>query len=197
MADEPTLITLTVSHFSEKARWALQRCGIAYTEEAHAPGFHRVAVKAAGGRGPVPCLRLPPVAGTSGAGCVDQSTPIMHWADEQCTAAGRPPPAGPLFPPGARGAEVERLCAEWDRRLGPATRLWAYSHSLYVPATGEALVAPPVPTLERFVMRWGGWRVMRRVMAKARGRGCACRAACGGESLVARWLNDTQTAPFA
>lgn len=130
----PALITLPVSHYAEKARWALQRYCIDFTEEAHAPGPHRAAVKAAGGKGSVPCLRLPreagpaPAAGSSPQpGFVDGSTPILRWADQQtaaaAAAAGRPPPL-PLFPAGAVGEEVAALCKGFDDRLGPATRVW-------------------------------------------------------------------------
>lgn len=185
MADttKPVLLTLTVSHFCEKARWALQRCGIEYTEEAHVPVAHRIACKAAGGRGSVPCLRLQPAADgpsstssvsdpssdSSSPGCVDQSTPIMRWADQQCTAAGRCSPEAALFPPEERGAEVEHWCAQLDKSLGPATRIWAYSHLLYSSLVADAMVAPPVPATERFLLRWGGWLLVRRMMAKVWG----------------------------
>lgn len=90
-ADErPVLITLRLSHFAEKARWALQRYGIPFTEEAHAPGPHRVAAKAAGGKGSVPCLRLPaaPAAADNPQPTyVDGSTPILRWVDRQAAAA--------------------------------------------------------------------------------------------------------------
>lgn len=171
------MITLGVSHFCEKARWALQRYALEFREEAHAPMFHRGACKAAGGWGSVPCLRLPQPAADSGAGsdsgpsCVDQSTPILRWVDSRCAAeaaaGGRSPPP-PLFPPGAAGAEVERLCGEFDSRLGPAARRWAYSHLLYTPAISAAMAAPPVPALERRAMASGGWWLTRRLMAKVR-----------------------------
>ena len=113
-----------LSHFVEKARWGLQRLGVPYVEEVHAPGFHGFAVRAAGGRRSVPCLRLPTPPTDADAGtlpgprCLDGSTSILRWADEQAAAAasveGRAP-SPPLFPPGAEGAEVERLCTEFDR----------------------------------------------------------------------------------
>lgn len=184
----PALITLGVSHFCEKARWALQRFGLHYVEEAHAPGFHRPAIRACGGRGTVPCLRLPapplpesasPSASATHAGlqCVDQSTPIMRWADSQAQAAAaeaQHPLPPPLFPPGPAGVEVERLCREFDRKLGRAVRLWAYSHLLYTSSIAQAMVAPPapgatVPAVERFVLRCGGWLLLRRMMAKGMG----------------------------
>lgn len=139
MSDQrPVLITLPVSHYAEKARWGLQRYSIDFAEEAHAPGPHRAAVQAAGGKGSVPCLRLPRATATAAAGsgaasgsaqptCVDQSTPILRWVDQQAAAAaaaaGRPAPP-PLFPPGTAGDEVAALCDDFDRRLGPATRAW-------------------------------------------------------------------------
>ena len=120
----PVLITMGLSHFVEKARWGLQRLGVPYVEEVHAPGFHGFAVRAAGGRRSVPCLRLPTPPTDADAGtlpgprCLDGSTSILRWADEQAAAAasveGRAP-SPPLFPPGAEGAEVERLCTEFDR----------------------------------------------------------------------------------
>ena len=181
-AKDVALITMGVSHFCEKARWALQRYGMPFTEEVHAPGAHRLAVKAAGGRGSVPCLRLPrPPAAAGGApssgsaqqqaapACIDESTPILRWVDEECAAAaaaaGQPPPP-PLFPPGAQGAEAARLCHQLDRQMGPAVRVWAYSHLLYTPAIAQAMVAPPVPALERLALRCGGWLLLRRLMAK-------------------------------
>lgn len=166
-----------ISHYAEKARWALQRYGLPFVEEAHAPGPHRFACKAAGGRGSVPCLRLPPSASSSGAdgqhsSCVDESTPILRWVDQQvgqrAAAAGQPPPP-PLFPAGPAGEQVEQLVQRFDRQLGPAVRVWAYSHLLFTPAIAQAMVAPPVPAHERWLLRCGGWWVLRRLMVKVWG----------------------------
>jgi hypothetical protein len=159
---------------------------VPFAEEAHVPGAHRPAAKAAGGRGSVPCLRLPPrqaVADAPGSSngeqkaaapaCIDQSTPILRWVDEQCAAAaaaaGQPPPS-PLFPAGPQGAEADRLCQQFDRKLGPPVRVWAYSHLLYTPAIAQAMVTPPVPALERWALRCGGWLLLRHLMAKVGGR---------------------------
>ena len=35
----PTLITISFSHYCEKARWALDRCGIEFRERANLPLF--------------------------------------------------------------------------------------------------------------------------------------------------------------
>src|SRR5215210_3065100 len=39
------LVTLPISHYCEKARWALERAGIAYREERHVQGVHRIAAR--------------------------------------------------------------------------------------------------------------------------------------------------------
>lgn len=178
----PTLFTIPLSHYCEKARWGLERYSVPFSEEPHAPGFHRAAAKAAGGRGSVPVLRLPPGSGSGGAGaagCVDESTPILRWVDTQAAIAAAAAAAGgqgqaqenqrevlpPLFPPGPEGQEVERLCREFDSQLGPAARRWVYFHLLYNPGMGGVITAPPVPAWERAVLRWGGWLLLRPLMA--------------------------------
>ncbi len=39
------LITIPLSHYCEKARWALDRVALPYREEPHAPLLHRLATK--------------------------------------------------------------------------------------------------------------------------------------------------------
>ena len=51
-----TLVTISISHYCEKARWALDRAGLAYEERRHLPALHRVAVKRAGGNLTAPVL---------------------------------------------------------------------------------------------------------------------------------------------
>jgi glutathione S-transferase len=46
-----TLITIPISHFCEKARWALDRAGVDYEERAHLQIPQWAAVKRAGAAG--------------------------------------------------------------------------------------------------------------------------------------------------
>lgn len=47
---KPRLVTIPISHYCEKARWALERAGIDYEERRHLQLFHYVpAILAAGG----------------------------------------------------------------------------------------------------------------------------------------------------
>jgi glutathione S-transferase len=112
------LITIPISHYCEKARWALDRAGLPYREERHVQGIHRLAARRAGGGATVPVL-------VAGDGVLGQSREILAWVDR------RVPPERRLFPADAgERAEVERLCARFDDELGPKGRRLMYVHML-------------------------------------------------------------------
>jgi glutathione S-transferase len=52
---ENRLVTIPISHYCEKARWALDRAGVPYREEAHIQAVHRLATRRAGGGVTAPC----------------------------------------------------------------------------------------------------------------------------------------------
>ncbi len=52
----PLLVTIPISHYCEKARWALDRAGIAYREQPHIQLIHIAAARRAGGGRTVPVL---------------------------------------------------------------------------------------------------------------------------------------------
>lgn len=160
-APAPVLITLPLSHFCEKARWGMQRYGIAFSEDGHAPLFHMWAVQSAGGKGSVPVLKLPPPEGA----CVDGSTAILRWVDERT----RDKEALPRLFPADTEAEVTRLCDLFDTKLGPATRRWAYSYLLFKGTCLEAITAPPVPMFESIALHCGLWYLIRSRMATVSG----------------------------
>jgi glutathione S-transferase len=112
------LITIPISHYCEKARWALERAGLPYREERHVQGIHRVAARRAGGGATVPVLVTP-------EGVLSDSADILAWVD------ARTPPRQRLFPaePHARH-EIERLCQRLDHELGPKGRRLMYVHVL-------------------------------------------------------------------
>jgi glutathione S-transferase len=112
------LITIPISHYCEKARWALDRAGMTYREERHIQGVHRFAARRAGGGMTVPVLVTPD-------GVLGESEEILAWVDR------RTPPEHRLFPadPDARD-EVERVCRRLDAELGPRGRRLMYIHML-------------------------------------------------------------------
>lgn len=129
------LITIPFSHFCEKARWALDWCGVPYVERACLPGLHLRHTRRIGGR-TVPAL----IRGDGGA--LTDSTEILRWADAQAPAGKK------LLPTDAAArAEADAFEDELDEQLGPATRLWAYAHGLRNRPMLRAMVAPSFPRL--------------------------------------------------
>jgi glutathione S-transferase len=114
MAKTPILITIPISHYCEKARWALDRAGIAYRERAHLQVIHWIFVARAGGR---------------------KTAPVLVWGDrvfadsaeivEEASARAQPDRA--LFPDDPVAAtEVRGLQRDYDKFLGLEGRRWMY-----------------------------------------------------------------------
>jgi glutathione S-transferase len=109
------LVTIPISHFCEKARWALERARIPYVERAHLQVIHRFAVRRAGGGTTAPVL-------VCGDRVLADSADILEEADSRA-AQGRG-----LYPrdPG-EAAEVRALQRDFDQTLGPEARRWMYN----------------------------------------------------------------------
>jgi glutathione S-transferase len=111
-----TLITIPLSHYCEKARWALDRVALPYREEPHAPLLHRFATQRSDG-GTVPVL-------VHGSSRFSDSTDILVHAD--AIRGG-----DLLFPRDAElRRQVDALEERFDTELGPHVRRWAYAHLL-------------------------------------------------------------------
>jgi glutathione S-transferase len=124
---KPTLVTIRVSHYCEKARWALERAGVGFVEEAHPPLLHLAATVPRGGRS-VPMLVTP-------HGTLRDSVAILAHADRLG------PKEKTLFPEDPRlAAEAEALCKRFDADLGPAVRRILYDDILGVPALERAIL---------------------------------------------------------
>jgi glutathione S-transferase len=110
------LVTIALSHYCEKARWALDRVGLPYREQPHVPLLHRLAT-ARGEAGTVPVL-------VHGARRWADSTQILEHADAHQGG-------GLLY---SRDIALRSEVAAWEERfdseLGPHTRRWAYAHLL-------------------------------------------------------------------
>ncbi len=114
-----TLVTLPGSHYVEKARWALQLCGLPFDEEPHAPGFHMLYTE----RGSVPLLRRT-IAGES-IPPLRESGEIVRYAHDNATSGIA------LWPTDAHEREeIDRLSLLCDETLGPATR-WGNFGAVY------------------------------------------------------------------
>lgn len=137
------LVTIPISHYCEKARWALERARIPYREERHVQGIHQIAARRAGGGPTVPVLVTPDDV-------LGESREILDWVDERTPAEQRLFPAEP-----AERAEVEKLCARFDEVLGPSGRRLMYVHMLAQPKLMLRFNNEGVPRWEDRALRWG------------------------------------------
>jgi glutathione S-transferase len=150
------LVTIPISHYCEKARWALDRAGMPYREEPHVQGIHNVASRLAGGKGTVPVLVTP-------GGAIGESEEIVTWVDAGLPAEQR------LFPqdPDAR-REVESVCRRLDEELGPRGRRLMYVHMLARPELALRFNNSGVPSWEDRAIRWG-FPLFRRLINRVLG----------------------------
>jgi glutathione S-transferase len=115
MSELPTLITIPISHYCEKARWALDWAGIPYQERAHLQVIHWIPVTRAGGNKTAPVF-------------VWENRVFADSADIVEEASAKAAPDRSLFPgdPTA-AAEVRALQSDFDTHLGPEGRRWMYN----------------------------------------------------------------------
>jgi glutathione S-transferase len=144
----PVLWHLKVSHYNEKARWALDHKRVAHRRRAVTPGRHvRIAKRLTGGR-TFPVLELDGRA-------IGDSTRIIEELE-------RRHPEPPLYPADAadrrRARELEEL---FDEELGPYARLLVVAH----------LVPEPDLFLSTFTPDLGGVRRRIALAAAPRMRG--------------------------
>jgi glutathione S-transferase len=107
------LVTIPLSHYCEKARWALDLAGVPYREDGWAPCLHRLGLMRYR-------ATTAPVLVVGDGTVLRESTDIVRHADD---VAGLR-----LFGhDAAERAEIEALMARYDERLGPSARLGVYA----------------------------------------------------------------------
>ncbi|MEM6972972.1 MAG: glutathione S-transferase N-terminal domain-containing protein [Pseudomonadota bacterium] len=154
--ETPTLMVFAISHYCEKARWALDRLGIAYKVRTLPAGVHVAVLRRAGAlRSTVPALVL------SDGTVVQGSSEIIDWAEAEA-AAGRG--NGTALTPLARGVDGAAI----ERRIGEVAatnvRRWYYSDALFeAPGQVRSLFMRDLQGPERVLMRLG-WPALRRLM---------------------------------
>lgn len=150
------LITIPISHYCEKARWALDRSGLPYREDRHVQGVHRVVARRAGGGTTVPVL-------VTREGVLGESELILDWVDKRLPAQQR------LFPAERDAREaVLRLCRRFDAGLGPRGRRVMYVHMLAQRDLALRFNNQGVPPWEDRAVRWG-WPLMAGFVRHALG----------------------------
>ncbi len=150
------LITIPISHYCEKARWALDRAGMAYREEPHVQGLHRVAARPAGAGNTVPVLVTPD-------GVLGESEEIISWVDRRLGPDRR------LLPSEADALEeVLGLCRRFDGDLGVRARRLMYVHMLAARKLALRFNNQGVPRWEDVMLR-SAWPLMSGFVARELG----------------------------
>ena len=148
----PVLWHLKVSHYNEKARWALDYKRVPHVRRAVEPGRHRAIARKLTGSTTFPVLVL-------GGEAIGDSTRIIE-------ALERRHPDPPLYPadPQARRRALE-LEDFFDEQLGPYTRLLVVHHALADPDLMLGMFTPDLSRGRRLVARAMFGLLRRRLKA--------------------------------
>jgi glutathione S-transferase len=150
-AAPPVLWHLKVSHFNEKARWALDYKGVPHVRRAAIPGRHEAIAKRLAGTSTFPVLVLDGKA-------IGDSTQIIEALERQHPD----PPLYPADPVARRRAlAIEDF---FDEELGPHSRLLVISRILPDPTLFLGTFAPGLPRHRRIRARLMFPLIRRRVV---------------------------------
>jgi cytochrome P450/glutathione S-transferase len=114
----PRMLSIPVSPYCELACWVLDRLGIPYEEECHAPVFNVIASYRYGGGSVVPLV-------DTGETVLQDARQVVNYYDAR-TPAGRR-----LWPePSKARSEARELFDFFFETFGTAVRAWAYAYML-------------------------------------------------------------------
>jgi glutathione S-transferase len=132
--ETPTLWQIDISHYAEKARWALEYKGVDHARRSILPGTH-IPIALILTRGAQPTMPVMQIEGRT----IGDSTEIIAALEARY-------PEPPLYPldaeERARAIELE----EWfDENLGPHTRLLPFHELIQEPELFAEIAAESVP----------------------------------------------------
>jgi glutathione S-transferase len=144
----PVLYVFNISHYCEKARWALDYFGIAHEVRHVMPGAHRAIAKKLGAkRGTVPFFQ-------TDEGMVAGSSAIIDWCEVH--NAGKRPSLAGADPEAVRAIE-KRL----DDVVGVHVRRFYYSDALInAPASVRPIFSDGLPMWQRAAVTLGWSRIV-------------------------------------
>lgn len=151
---KPVLYIFAISHYCEKACWALDRLGVDHQTEYLAPGPHQwVARKLGARRSSLPILAV-------GDKTVQGSANIIDWADAASNGSRRLTPE-----------QAPEQCLAIEKRLddiaGVHVRRYFYSEALVDhPATVRPIFTRHLPLAQKLIVNVT-WSLVRRLMIRA------------------------------
>lgn len=167
------LLTIPISHYCERARWALDRAGIEYREEQHIQFFHVRHARKLSASSSVPILQ------TTQGEVLDESAEIVRYA-----AAHAASDRAPLYPVSAAGRqEVESVERQFEDRLGRATRRVIYWNLLRWGRAGLRFNRADAPAWEHNLL-WLLFPLLRPGFFRSQGINAASAAAARDEVLA-------------
>ena len=142
----PVLYVFAISHYCEKARWALDYLGIDYELQHVAPGEHgQIAKKLGSPRSSVPYL-------AADGQLIQGSAEIIDWADNATSSKDR------LLTPDASREECLQIEKRIDDIIGVHVRRFFYSEALVeFPNTVRPVFTRDLPLTKKLLvtMIWG------------------------------------------
>ena len=149
----PTLYVFAISHYCEKARWALDHFGIAYRLQHVVPGLNRVIAKRLGAAGG----SLPFLAAADGI--IAGSGAIIDWGE-----ARRVPGRASLA--GSDPSEVLTLERRLDQVAGVHIRRYYYSDALLSdPAAVRPIFSRDLALVPRLAVTLGWGKIVPKMIA--------------------------------
>lgn len=149
----PVLYVFAISHYCEKARWALDYLGIAYQLKPIAPGIHlKMAQKLGLKIGSLPILR-------DGETIIQGSATIIDWAEKKCDT-------GKTLTPATQPDAIKNIETRLDDTAGVHVRRYYYSEALVEhPHTVRPLFTKGIPLLHSLIVRYK-WNMITQLMTK-------------------------------
>ena len=149
---KPVLYVFAMSHYCEKARWALDYLDIAYEIRYVAPGVHRKIAKKLG----APGTSLPLLA--VGEHVVQGSAAIIDWADATLATAPK------CLTPNAAREECVGMEKRLDDVVGIHARRYYYSEAMVDhPETVRSIFTKDLSILHKLLVAWK-WNLIRKLM---------------------------------
>ena len=142
---KPILYVFSISHYCEKARWALDYLGVEYQQKALAPGLHLQTTKKLGlSKSSVPILAIADKV-------IQGSADIINWAEQTASASQ----AERSLP--SNDSEIQSIEKRLDDVLGVHVRRQFYSEAiLHYPHTVKPIFNEGLSMLDKlkFSLIW-------------------------------------------
>lgn len=203
------LITIPVSHYCEKIRWALTRSQIPFVEERHMPPFHRFATRQVGRQTDLAIeaeRHLSPINRFVSWFVGGQSVPVLITEKSILTSSKEilkyvdaiTSDRSELYPTDSENRQqVENLVETFDSLLAPAVRQWFYFYTFNQPHLIQPLWCQGVPWFERvffpIVFRWMRSTVFQMYTINVESASAAHERICKIFEMVESLLVDGRT----